>query len=82
MPADAPTRKRGGRRKRVVDLEIWCPLSGVRLGNLVITNHKIGVFVCANGSLMGYCPTHVLRCFVGDPDTVDRVKQNYQIATM
>jgi len=78
MPVYMTVVKR--KRRRVMGLELWCPWSGVTIGKEKIQAHQIAVVVCDNGSLMGYCPHHIVRCFTGDQTTIKRVHENFEVS--
>ena len=61
--------------QRHLDIEFFCPLSGVRLKTGVIPPHKMSVLQCDNGSLFARCPNHVARCFIADITTVNSVME-------
>jgi hypothetical protein len=61
--------------QRHLDIEFFCPLSGVKLKTGVIPPHKMSVLQCDNGSLFARCPNHVARCFVADITTVNSVME-------
>lgn len=56
-----------------LDIEVVCPLSGLRLNGVVIPIHKMAMMQCANGSLFARCPNHVVRTFISDFTTVRQI---------
>lgn len=53
-----------------LDIEVLCPLSGLKLNGTVIPIHKMAMMQCTNGSLFARCPNHVVRAFISDFTTV------------
>lgn len=60
-------------QRALLDLEIWCPWSGSKLGEIRIAPHKIQVMRCANGTLFAICQLHKTRTFTGDLNTIAKV---------
>lgn len=61
-------------QRKVLDIELLCPLSGFRMADgIVIPVHKARVVLCSNRSLMVHCTNHVARCFISDPATTEAI---------
>lgn len=59
--------------QRHLDLEVVCPLSGLKLNGTVIPVHKMAMMQCENGALFARCPNHVVRTFISDFKTVREI---------
>jgi hypothetical protein len=82
MDVQPPVKSSKRVRKVVSGLELVCPWSEVVLKGGRIPRHKMPVVVCDNGSLMAYCPNHMLRCFTGDVSTVRRIMESYGVENL
>lgn len=60
----------------LLDLQVWCPWSGVTIGNDKIKPHKLNLVVCANQTLFAICSAHQTRCFTADWTLVASVMKN------
>lgn len=56
-----------------LDIELVCPVSGLKLNGVVIPLHKMVMMQCENGSLFARCPNHVVRAFISDFTTVRHI---------
>lgn len=56
-----------------LDIEVVCPLSGLKLDGIVIPLHKMAMMQCDNGALFARCPNHVVRTFISDFTTVRQI---------
>ena len=65
--------------KKLLDTELFCPLSGLKVAGQVIPPHKMGVMQCVNGSLFAKCPAHLVRCFIADFSTVKLIVSNAKV---
>lgn len=59
--------------KTVLDIEVPCMISGMRLGGFQVPLHRVPLVVLDNGSIMAYCPNHRWRSFIGDITTVQEI---------
>jgi hypothetical protein len=62
--------------QRHLDLELFCPMSGLRLKDHTIVPHKMALMQCENGVLFARCTQHVARCFISDFSTVKMVMEH------
>lgn len=62
--------------KAILDIEIACPVSGLRLNGVLCEVHKIPLIRLDNGCLMGYCPNHRVRAFIADRTTCHMISKN------
>lgn len=70
-------------QRQVLDVELVCPVSGFRIKDgTVIPVHKIMVVYCRNGSLMAFCPNHVVRSFISDRTTVKAIMDGATLISM
>lgn len=56
-----------------LDIEVICPVSGLKLGGVTIPVHRMPMLQCENGSLFARCPNHVVRTFISDFATVREI---------
>ena len=56
-----------------LDIEVICPLSGLKLNGAVIPVHRMAMMQCENGALFARCPNHVVRTFISDFATVRNI---------
>lgn len=47
--------------------QVLCPMSGLLVQGKEIQPHKIGVYLCKNGTLTAFCTYHCTRVFVTQP---------------
>lgn len=59
--------------QRHLDVEIACPLSGLKLNGVVIPVHMMAMLQCENGALFARCPNHQVRAFISDFTTVRQI---------
>jgi hypothetical protein len=66
--------------QKVLDAEIWCPVSGFQTKNAgAIPPHKIGLIVCVDGNLYGRCPIHLAKIFIQDKETIRRITEGSNV---
>jgi hypothetical protein len=65
--------------RALLDLEIHCPWSGIKLKGKVIPVHKVRVMRCANGVLFSICQIHKARTFTADQNTIAEVIQSVNV---
>jgi hypothetical protein len=56
-----------------LDIEVICPVSGLKLDGVTIPVHRMAMMQCENGSLFARCPNHVVRTFISDFATVRHI---------
>jgi hypothetical protein len=52
--------------KAVLDIEVPCPVSGLKLNGVICQFHKVPLMMLDNGTIMSYCPNHLMRCFISE----------------
>ncbi len=52
--------------KIVLSAKAFCPSSGLIVYGLEVPPHRVNLQGLENGMLMGYCPAHQTRWFIGD----------------
>lgn len=62
--------------RTLLDLQVWCPWSGITIGDEKIQPHKLTVIVCSNQTLYSYCSTHQFRGFTANWNLVTKVMKN------
>jgi hypothetical protein len=62
--------------RTLLDLQVWCPWSGITVGGEKIAPHKITVVVCSNQTLYSYCSTCQVRAFTANWNLVSKVMKN------
>ena len=65
-----------------LDLELWCPLSGIFLEGERIPPHKMHLLQCCNGTLFARCSNHVARCFFSDWGTIKKIMNTAKVIRM
>lgn len=65
--------------RALLNLEIHCPWSGIKLNGKVIPVHKTRVMRCQNGVLFSICQIHKARSFTADPNTIAVVIQSVDV---
>jgi len=56
-----------------LDIEVICPVSGLKIDGVVIPMHRMAMMQCENGALFARCPNHVVRAFISDFTTVRHI---------
>jgi hypothetical protein len=59
--------------RTLLDMQVWCPWSGITIGNEKIKPHKVNLVVCANQTLFSMCTTCRCRSFTSNWTLVARV---------
>jgi hypothetical protein len=65
--------------KVVYDINIACPVSGLRLSGRTCEVHMIPLMLLDNGTIMGYCPNHKTRVFISDRITSYYIQKTGQV---
>ena len=65
--------------KLVLDTESICPVSLMLIGGVRVPAHKVNLQTLDNGTIMGYCPNHVCRWFIGDRAVAHAITSNSKI---
>lgn len=65
--------------RTLLDLQVWCPWSGIKIGDRKTPPHKVSVIVCENRTLYSFCPECQTRSFTLNYNLVARVIQNSTI---
>lgn len=65
--------------KLVLDLDLACPVSGIVIQGGKIPYHTLPVQVLDNGTIMVFCPHHLVRVFVGDKITCRSIVESSKI---
>lgn len=61
--------------KLVLSVTALCPCSGLTIYGQLVPIHKVNLQALENGILMGYCPAHQTRWFVGERGICHNIKQ-------
>jgi len=56
-----------------LDIQVICPVSGLKLAGTTIPAHRMAMMQCENGALFARCPNHVVRVFISDFTTVREI---------
>jgi hypothetical protein len=56
-----------------LDIEVWCPWSGVKVDGQTIHPHKLPVNVCRNGTFFAHCSLHDTRVFCREFALISKV---------
>lgn len=56
-----------------LDIEVICPISGLKINGVVVPVHRMAMMQCENGALFARCPNHVVRTFISDFTTVKQI---------
>ncbi len=56
-----------------------CPSSGLTVYGKLIPLHKVHLQSLENGIVMGYCPAHLTRWFIGDRGMCYDIRENAQV---
>ncbi len=65
--------------KAILDIEVPCPVSGLKLNGRVCDFHKVPLMLLDNGSIMAYCPHHRARTFISDRTTSYMITQSANV---
>ena len=65
--------------KAVLDIEVPCPVSSLRMNGQLVEIHRVPLMLLDNGCLMAYCPNHRSRAFISDRTTVQWIMKTAQI---
>ena len=65
--------------KVILDIQVPCPVSGLKLGGAICEFHKVNLMRLDNGSIMAYCPNHRARSFVSDRTTCFLISQSARV---
>ena len=65
--------------KAILDIEVPCQVSGLKLNGSACDFHKIPLILLDNGTLMSYCPNHRARFFISDRTTVHMIMRTANI---
>lgn len=62
--------------KAVLSTEGVCPASGLTIYGQMVPTHRVNLQLLENGIIMGYCPAHQTRWFIGDRGVCFNIKSN------
>jgi hypothetical protein len=65
--------------KAILDIEVACPVSGLKLNGVICDLHKVPLIRLDNGCLMAYCPNHRVRAFISDRTTCHMISKFAQV---
>jgi len=65
--------------KAILDIEVPCIVSGLKLNGRVCEFHKVPLILLDNGTIMAYCPNHRARSFVSDRTTSHLIMKSAKI---
>ena len=65
--------------KEVLDTEGLCPTTTMVIRGQQVMPHRVHLQVLDNGTIMGYCPNHQTRWFIGDRGTVADIRMSSQV---
>lgn len=65
--------------KAILDIEVPCPVSGLRLNGRICDFHKVPLMLLDNGTIMAYCPNHRARSFIADRTTSHMIAQSANV---
>lgn len=65
--------------KAILDIDVPCSVSGLRLNGQVCEFHKVPLILLDNGTIMTYCPNHRSRSFISDRTTVHMIMKSANI---
>lgn len=65
--------------KTVLSTQGLCPVSGLTIYGALVPAHRVNLQGLENGIVMGYCPNHQTRWFIGDRGTCFNIKENAQV---
>lgn len=66
-------------QRKLLDLSIWCPWSGITLKGKRIKPHKTPVMQCVNGVLFSKCALHGTRSFSSDMTLIKSVLEESKV---
>ena len=65
--------------KVILDIEVPCPVSGLKLNGKICDFHKVPLIRLDNGSIMAYCPNHRSRTFIADRTTCFMISKDANV---
>lgn len=65
--------------KTVLSTQGLCPCSGLTIYGQQVPHHSVNLQGLENGIVMGYCPTHQSRWFIGDRGMCFNIKSTARV---